>query len=127
MFVDAPSSPRQGRVLTWITSFVAAVLLLWLASFRIELWPNALVLANPQLLVLAVVLQVPYALCRAWRLAPLLDVRIRQHSHESIARIPRSLLYGSGLLGFFVGLVMRASGGRANPRVVAELVKRVAG
>ena len=82
------------------------MLLLWLASFRIELWPNALVLANPQLLVLAVVLQVPYALCRAWRLAPLLDVRIRQHSHESIARIPRSLLYGSGLLGFFVIIVL---------------------
>jgi aspartyl-tRNA(Asn)/glutamyl-tRNA(Gln) amidotransferase subunit B len=32
-----------------------------------------------------------------------------------------------GLFGFFVGLVMRASGGRANPRVVGELLKRAIG
>ena len=51
--------------------------------------------------------------------------------HEVLRESPEQLaLYRggkTGLLGYFVGQVMKASGGKANPRKVSELLRRAIG
>lgn len=100
-----PDPPRR-RALVWAASFVGAGALLWLASRRVPLWPDALDLPRPGLLVLAAALHVPYSLTRAGRLRYALDPRVRAAAGDRAARVPPALLYGSGLTSFFVILLL---------------------
>lgn len=99
----APSSRR--RWLTWSASLVGGALLLWLASLRLRLWPDDLVLPAPALVGLALLVHAPYALVRALRLRYLLDSVVAA-ADASRARLRRSVLYGSGLVSFLVLLVL---------------------
>nr|WP_276599562.1 lysylphosphatidylglycerol synthase domain-containing protein [Nannocystis sp. SCPEA4] len=81
----------------WGASCVGAVVLLWLASRRVPLWPDVLHLPRPDLLVLAVLLHVPYSLTRA--------VRLRWALPPGVP-VSRDLLVGSGLVSFLVILLL---------------------
>lgn len=100
-----PEPPRR-RALVWGASLVGAAALLWLASRRVPLWPDALDLPRPGLLVLAAALHLPYSLTRAGRLRYALDPRVRAATGDRRARVPPALLYGSGLTSFFVILLL---------------------
>jgi aspartyl-tRNA(Asn)/glutamyl-tRNA(Gln) amidotransferase subunit B len=56
------------------------------------------------------------------------EAAIREFVNQAIADNPKQLdQYRAGktsLVGFFVGQVMKLSGGRANPQVVNELLKK---
>lgn len=104
---DASGSPPAGRrIVTWVASLLAAAVLLWLASKRFPLWPDALVVRRPTLLWAAVAMHVPYALVRALRLRYLLDPLVAAASGGQRRRLSRALLYGSGLLSFFVIILL---------------------
>nr|WP_263429225.1 flippase-like domain-containing protein [Nannocystis pusilla] len=81
----------------WGASCVGAVVLLWLASRRVPLWPDVLHLPRPDLLALAVLLHVPYSLTRA--------ARLRWALPPSVP-VSRDLLLGSGLVSFLVILLL---------------------
>ena len=105
--MTAPSRPsRRNTALLWLASLIGAALLLWLASLRVALWPAALVLPRPGLLAAAVALHLPYSAARSLRLRYALDPRVRAATGDPRARVPRDLLYGSGLVGFFVILLL---------------------
>ncbi len=102
-----PASVRLRRDLwLWLLSLVGAGLLLWLASFRVTLWPAEISLPRPDLLAAAAALHVPYSLARAVRLRYALDPRVRAATGDPQARVPRDLLYGSGLVAFLVILLL---------------------
>lgn len=92
--------------LRWLLSIVGGALFLWLASRRLRLWPDDLAIEAPALLLAAVALHVPYALLRAMRLQYVLDPVVAEASGGAQPRIDRRLLYGSGLVSFFVLLVL---------------------
>lgn len=78
---------------------------LWIASSRLQLWPDEFVMTDPWLLGLALAVHVPYALVRAMRLRYLLDpVVVTADSTRKGLR--RAVLYGSGLVSFLVLLVL---------------------
>jgi len=94
-------------VAVWLlVSVAAAVVLLWLASLRLTLWPAAWQLHAPADLALAVALQVPYAATRALRLQYLLDPLVSRATAEPNRTFDRRALYGSGWVSFFVLLVL---------------------
>lgn len=100
-------TPRPGRtLLLWLASLVAGGLLLWLVSRRLELWPGDLQIPRPDLLLAAAALHVPYSLARSLRLRYALDPRVRAATGDPRARLPRDLLHGSGLVAFFVILLL---------------------
>lgn len=99
------ASPRRAALL-WLASLAGAAALLWLASQRVALWPSALHLPRPDLLVLAALLHIPYSLARSLRLRYALDPRVRAATGDPHARVPRDLLYGSGLLANFIILLL---------------------
>jgi len=101
----SPSS-RRRTLLLWSASLLGAALLLWLASRRIALWPTAFHLPRPDLLAAAVALHLPYSLTRSLRLRYALDPRVRAATGDPQARLPRDLLHGSGLVSFFVILLL---------------------
>jgi uncharacterized membrane protein YbhN (UPF0104 family) len=89
----------------WILSTASAAGLLWLASQKLELWPPELVLPRPGLLWVAVALHLPYLLVRAHRMACVLDPLVAA-SAEGRGRLDRRVLHGSGLVSFFVVLLL---------------------
>jgi len=100
--------PRSGRrtLLLWLASLVGGALLLWLVAPRLELWPRKLEIPRPDLLLAAIALHLPYSLVRSLRLRYALDSRVRAATGDPHARLPRDLLYGSGLVAFFVILLL---------------------
>jgi hypothetical protein len=92
--------------LRWIASLVGAAALLWVASHWIDLWPDTLILPRPELLIAAVVVQIPYALIRAMRLRFILDPLVARASDTPKRRFNSALLYGSGLVSFIVLIVL---------------------
>lgn len=68
---DAAAGRRRG--LTWLLSLVAGGLFLWLASQRLQLWPDELHIPAPALLAAALAVHLPYAWVRSMRLTYLLD------------------------------------------------------
>jgi uncharacterized protein (TIRG00374 family) len=58
------------------------------------------------MLWLGIAMYVPYALLRAKRLGYALDPLVEEASHEQIPRVPRSLLYGSGFIAFFLVILL---------------------
>jgi hypothetical protein len=100
------TAPRRNTALLWLASLVGAALLLWLASLRVALWPDAISLPRPDLLAAAIALHLPYSAARSLRLRYALDPRVRDATGDPNARVPRDLLYGSGLVGFFVILLL---------------------
>lgn len=104
MSPPSPSSPRR-RLLTWLASLVGGALFLWLASSRLRLWPDDLLVPMPWLLMLALGVHVPYALVRAMRLRYLLDPVVVA-ADPSRKGLGRTVLYGSGLVSFLVLLVL---------------------
>jgi len=101
------AAPRPGRtLLLWLASLVGGALLLWLVAPRLELWPSKLHLPRPDLLLAAVGLHVPYSLARSLRLRYALDPRVQAATGDPRARLPPGLLYGSGLVAFFVILLL---------------------
>lgn len=101
---DAPS--RRSPLLTWGASFVGAAVLLWLASQKLELWPETLVIERIELLYLAIAVHVPYALVRALRLRYVLDPLVERASEGRRTSLSTPLLYGSGLVSFFVVILL---------------------
>lgn len=99
-----PPSPRR-RLLTWLASLVGGAVFLWLASSRLQLWPDELVVPAPWLLALALAVHVPYALVRAMRLRYLLDPLVA-FADPTRNGLRRPVLYGSGLVSFLVLLVL---------------------
>ncbi|MFY0536368.1 hypothetical protein [Nannocystis pusilla] len=91
-----PAPPRR-RALLWAASCVGAVVLLWLASRKVPLWPDVLHLPRPGLFALAAALHLPYSLTRA--------VRLRWALPPG-APVSRDLLVGSGLVSFLVILLL---------------------
>jgi Lysylphosphatidylglycerol synthase TM region len=100
-----PSPSPRRRLITWLASLVGGAVFLWLASSRLQLWPDELSLPTPWLLALALVVHVPYALVRAMRLRYLLDPVVVA-ADPTRTGLRRSLLYGSGLVSFLVLLVL---------------------
>ena len=97
---------RRRRILSWVLSIVGGGLFLWLASLKLRLWPEELVIAAPGLLALAIALHVPYGLIRAMRLQYVFDPLVASASGDASRRIDRRVLYGSGLVSFFVLIVL---------------------
>ena len=89
--------------LTWGLSLLGAATFFWLASGRVELWPETLTVESPGMLVAAVLVHVPYAIVRALRLQYVFDPQVARAGGE---RMSRKLLYGSGFVSFFVLLVL---------------------
>jgi hypothetical protein len=85
---------------------VGAVALLWLASLKLELWPEQLHLPRPELLWVAAAMHLPYALVRALRLGFVLDPLVQAASGDEKRRLSRRLLHGSGLVSFFVVILL---------------------
>lgn len=104
MHSPPPPSPRR-RLLTWLASLVGGAVFLWLASSRLQLWPEELVVPAPWLLALALAVHVPYALVRAMRLRYLLDPLVAA-ADPARKGLRRPVLYGSGLVSFLVLLVL---------------------
>lgn len=102
----ALSRTRRRTLLLWLASLVGAAVLLWLAAQRLELWPAALHVPRPDLLLAAAALHVPYSLTRSLRLRYALDPRVRAATGDPRARVPRDLLYGSGLVSFLIILLL---------------------
>ncbi len=102
----APRARLRRDLWLWLLSLVGAAVLLWLASFRIRLWPGLLVLPRPGLLAAAAALHLPYSLARALRLRHALDHRVQEATGDRRARVPRDLLYGSGLVSFLVIILL---------------------
>lgn len=102
----APSRSGRRTLLLWLASLVGGGLLLWLAAPRLELWPRSLHLPRPDLLLAAIALHVPYSLARSLRLRYALDPRVQAATGDPHARLPRPLLYGSGLVASFVILLL---------------------
>ena len=99
-------APVARPWLRWLLSIVGGALFLWLASRRLRLWPDDLAIEAPMLLLAAIALHVPYALLRAMRLQYVLDPLVANASDGTQPRIDRRILYGSGLVSFFVLLVL---------------------
>jgi hypothetical protein len=97
---------RRRRILSWVLSIVGGGVFLWLASLELRLWPDELVIVAPLLLGAAIALHVPYALVRAMRLQYVFDPLVASASGDPSARIDRRVLYGSGLVSFFVLIVL---------------------
>lgn len=87
----------------WGISLIGAAAFLWLASTRLQLWPETFTLESPALLAAAAAMHVPYAVVRALRLQYVFDPLVARNGG---ARISRRVLYGSGFLSFFVLLVL---------------------
>jgi hypothetical protein len=105
--VDEAATRSAGRqVLTWLLSIVGGAAFLWIASFRIELWPQRLDLPHPGYLWAAAAMHVPYALVRAMRLAYVFDPLVATATRGDQPRIDRSVLYGSGFVSFLVLIVL---------------------
>ena len=104
--LDHPGRAQRRTALLWLASLVGAAVLLWLASQRVDLWPAQLVLPRPDLLALAAGLHLPYSAARSLRLRYALDSRVRIATGDRAARVPRDLVYGSGLVSFFVILLL---------------------
>lgn len=102
--MTAPS--RFSRVALWLASLAGAAVLLGLAAQRVDLWPRALHLPRPDLLLAAALLHIPYSLARSLRLRYALDPRVRAATGDPSARVPRDLLYGSGLVANLVILLL---------------------
>jgi hypothetical protein len=98
-----PTSHRP--LLRWAASLAGGAALLWLASLRVPLWPERIELPHAELLVVAIVLQVPYALCRAVRLRCLLDPLVARAAGPGRA-VPAGVLFGSGLVSFFLVILL---------------------
>lgn len=79
---------------------------LWLASKQLPLWPDELSLPAPELVGLALAVHVPYALVRAMRLSYLLDPVVEAATDGARPRMSRAAIYGSGLVSFFVLIVL---------------------
>lgn len=103
--MEPKRSPARTALL-WIGSGVGAAGLLWLASWRIQLWPTTWSLPRPDLLVAASILVVPYAVTRALRLRYALDPLVAEASDGALTRLPRTQLYGSGFVSFLVLLLL---------------------
>ena len=89
--------PPRRRALLWVLSGVGAVVLLWLASRGVPLWPDVFHLPRPGLLALAAALHVPYSLVRAARL---------RYALPPGSPVSWELLFGSGLVSFLVILLL---------------------
>jgi len=100
-----PPSPRR-RAITWSASIIGGAAFLWLASFRVPLWPDDLSLPAPELVALALAVHIPYALVRAMRLSYLLDPVVFTASEGARGGMRRSVIYGSGLVSFVVLMVL---------------------
>ena len=100
------AASRTRRASLWLASLAGAAVLLALAAQRVDLWPRELHLPRPGLLALAAALHVPYSLARSLRLRYALDPRVRAATGDPSARVPRDLLYGSGLLANLVILLL---------------------
>jgi uncharacterized protein (TIRG00374 family) len=98
--------PVRRRWLRWLLSILAGALFLWLASDRLRLWPDELAIEAPLLLVAAIALHIPYAVLRAMRLQYVLDPLVENASKGAQPTIDRRVLYGSGLVSFFILLVL---------------------
>ncbi len=103
---EAQSTPRRRPLISWGLSLVGAALLLWLASNKIDLWPQQLVMPRPELWWIAVALHLPYGLIRALRLRYVLDPLVERASGGATKRLSAGLLYGSGLVSFFVVILL---------------------
>jgi len=104
--VDATAPPsKRRRLLTWVLSLVAGALMLLLVSSRLRLWPDDLHLPHPELVGLALLVHLPYAVIRAMRLRYLLDPVVAA-AEGSRQRLSRPVLYGSGFVSFFVLIVL---------------------
>jgi uncharacterized membrane protein YbhN (UPF0104 family) len=101
-----PSSSNRRRGLTWLASLLGGAALLWLASRRLQLWPDELNIVAPALLWAALAIHVPYAFVRAVRLSWLLDPIVARQTGRADARFSRALVHGSGYVSFFVLLVL---------------------
>lgn len=98
---------RPARtLLLWLASLIGGASLLWLVAPRLELWPSQLQIPRPGLLLAAAALHIPYSLARSLRLRYALDPRVQSATGDPHARVPRDLLYGSGLVAFFVILLL---------------------
>lgn len=102
--VERPSGRRRG--LTWLVSLALGAAFSWLASRRLQLWPDALEISHPELLAAALLVHLPYAWTRAMRLQYLLDPVVARATSGRRTVVSRSLLQGSGWVSFFVLLVL---------------------
>lgn len=101
-----PKRSPARTALLWVVSVVGAAGLLWLASLKIQLWPDAIRVPRPDLLIVAAALTVPYAITRALRLRYPLDPLVAAASGGTLTRLPRRQLYGSGFVSFLVLLLL---------------------
>ena len=132
--------PRsRGRVVrrwvSWLVSIVGGAVILAYASRYLELVPSEFALPHPRWLVAAIVLQVPYCLVRAIRIAPLLEASAASNLPASAASnlpagaerhaarllVDRRVVVGSGLVAFFVVMVFPLRLGEvARPLLLAK-------
>ncbi len=96
------------KVVLWLTSIVAAALLLLLvARFgRIDLWPDPLVLPAPWLFVAACAMQLPYTLTRAMRLRYVLDPLVAAASRTAGRRFDWRVLQASGMVSYPIVIML---------------------
>jgi hypothetical protein len=99
-------APVRRPWLRWLASILAGAAFLWLASQRLRLFPDDLSIEAPALLLGAILLHVPYAALRAMRLQYVLDPLVIDASGGTQPQIDRRVLYGSGLVSFFVLLLL---------------------
>lgn len=105
--MNEPSPPsKRRRAITWVASLVGGAVFLWLASTQIRLWPENPSLPAPWLVVAAVLVHAPYVVIRAMRLQFMLDPVVAAATGGARTRMRRSVIYGSGLVSFFVLIVM---------------------
>ncbi len=97
--------PALKTVGAWGLSFVGAALFLWLASTKLDLWPDEFTLTSPAMLACACLVHVPYAWVRALRLRYVFDPLVSKAAGAP-TRMSRRVLYGSGFVSFFVLLAL---------------------
>lgn len=105
--------------MAWVVSLLGGAFFLWLASRRLALWPDALVLESIPLLVSAVVLHVPYAFVRAMRLRFALDPLVEAAAGPE-RPFDRRVLYGSGFVSFFFLLALPFKLGELSRPILIE-------
>ena len=103
---------RGGPARTAVSLFVSLIGgagLLWLASRWIDLFPDEVVLARTDMLVVGCLLYLPYVYARSIRMRFVLDPMVREVGPEGLdgpSRLDWRLLHGSGLFSFFVVLLL---------------------
>lgn len=101
---EGPGAPVRGRkrkAALWVVSIVGAVVLGWMASSRLPLWPERWIVPAPLWLGLGIAAYLPYAWVRAERIRRLLEAELADGQGLSGA-----LVQGSGWVSFLAVIAL---------------------